>query len=585
MARGRIAGLVLVVSVVVALLLLDLRRVAAAAAPADAPRHNVLLIAVDDLRPRFGSAAHLYAVPEVKAPRLEAFVADRGATVFRNAYVQIAVCGPSRSSMLTSRRPDTTQVGVGRGGGKGTAGAWCWCRRTSCHNSSLFMTLPTYFRDVGGYATAGVGKIFHPDACNGMAPIFKGVFSHKAGDDPRAWSSGYGVEANFSQEQWGSIPGPHDPVFDFRMGLSYNESDLDDGQQTDGLLAADAIAKLAGFRAAGIGISASADDNALTTPFFLAVGFHKPHLPHIVPQKYFDMSPLENISVPPNPLPPKGFLEHNWHGPGSAEIQSYNLNAGPEFRREGFAFQHPIEDDYARRLRRGYFAATSFVDAQIGKVLDALDAQGFADSTIVVVWSDHGWHLGDVNAWGKMTNYEEATNNVLIAKVPGMHGPSTTDRIVESVDLFPTLVELASLPALAVCKGRDQPPTTQCVQGTSFASEFDSRRGDAAEGRKQYAFHQWPCAAWPEGNTTLGYRMGDAVRSATHRLVEYVPYDDVVRFVGNWTEDPARPPHDLELYDLVVDPHETTNAAGLPENAALVRALRAALRAQFSDGE
>ena len=336
----------LLILLFIVFLRLDLPHGAPAPPPAPPARHNVLLVAVDDLRPRFGSAQHLYAHPEVKAPRLEALVADRGATAFRKAFVNIAVCGPSRASMLTSRRPDTTRVGVGRvvHDNRGTNGAWCWCRRTDCRNGSLFMTLPTYFREAGGYATAGVGKIFHPDACNNMAPAFKGVFAHKFGDDPRGWSDGYAVEANFSQEQWGSIPGPHDPVFNFQMGLSYNESDLDDGQQTDGMLAADAIAKLADFRAAGIGIGVGGRDHR---PFFLAVGFHKPHLPHIVPQKYYDLYPLQNVSVPPNPLPPAGFLERNWHGPGTDEIRSYNLNAGPEFRRQGFAFQRPIDDDYA----------------------------------------------------------------------------------------------------------------------------------------------------------------------------------------------------------------------------------------------
>lgn len=129
----------------------------------------------------------------------------------QHSYVQIAVCGPSRSSMLTGRRPDSTHVGTGKGG-------WCWCQRTNCTADELFMTIPTYFRK-NGYVTAGNGKLFHPDACSQYSNG-AGHFSHSSGDDPRAWSYGrYGVEANVSQEQWGSIPGPHDPVFNKTMGV------------------------------------------------------------------------------------------------------------------------------------------------------------------------------------------------------------------------------------------------------------------------------------------------------------------------------------------------------------------------------
>ena len=167
---------------------------------------NVLLILVDDLHPLFGKS---FGVPEVLAPNIDSFFLN-GGTAFQNSYVQIAVCGPSRASMLTSRRPDTTTVGTDRRAGGGDEGGWCWCRRTNCSASELFMTLPTYFRQ-NGYVTAGAGKVFHPDACNGMMPRHHAGFSHKEGDDPRAWSNGYAVEANFSQEQWGSIPGNPKP--------------------------------------------------------------------------------------------------------------------------------------------------------------------------------------------------------------------------------------------------------------------------------------------------------------------------------------------------------------------------------------
>jgi iduronate 2-sulfatase len=258
---------------------------------------NVQFIAIDDLRPQFGKA---FATPEVKTPNMDSFFLDRGGSAMQLSYVQMAVCGPSRSSMLTSRRPDSTHVGVG-------VGNWCWCQRSQCDANSSFLTLPLYMRQ-HGYVTAGVGKLFHPDACG--TPN-----SHARGDDARAWSYeyGYGVEANMSQEQWGSIPGPHSPVFNQTMGVSFLPTPdatywgaATDEETTDGMLAANAVERLANFSRDGIGKDGGA-------PFFHSVGFHKPHLPHIVPQKWFDMYPLDGVSLPPNSKVPSGFKEENWH--------------------------------------------------------------------------------------------------------------------------------------------------------------------------------------------------------------------------------------------------------------------------------
>jgi hypothetical protein len=159
--------------------------------------------------------------PKVKSPNIDAFFLDGGGSAMQHSYVQIAVCGPSRSSMLTGRRPDTTHVGTGKGG-------WCWCQRTDCNEVALFTTLPTYLRE-HGYVTAGGGKLFHPDACN----MYGAAWDHQAGDDPRAWTLPYFSETNNTQIQWGSIPGPHDPVYNGTMGRSFLESDLTDGECSD----------------------------------------------------------------------------------------------------------------------------------------------------------------------------------------------------------------------------------------------------------------------------------------------------------------------------------------------------------------
>ena len=214
---------------------------------------NVLMIAVDDLRP----SGPAFNAPEIFTPNIDKHFIEGNGSAFQHSYVQFAWCGPSRSSILTSRRPDSTHAGPGKG-------SWCWCQRTNCNETDLFMSLPAYFQQ-HGFVTAGVGKIFHPDACAKFQN-----FTHANGDDPQAWSYfDYGTEANVTQEQWGSIPGPHDKVFNGTMGLSYYESPLPDEQQTDGILATNAIERFANFSRDGIG------KKGANKPFFHAVGFHK----------------------------------------------------------------------------------------------------------------------------------------------------------------------------------------------------------------------------------------------------------------------------------------------------------------------
>jgi len=521
-------------------------------------RPNVLFISVDDLRPQFGRS---FANPEVKTPNLDKFFIDGGGSAMQHSYVQMAVCGPSRSSMLTGRRPDTTHVGDGIGG-------WCWCQRTKCKEGDLFMTLPTYFRQ-NGYTTAGNGKLFHPDACKSMD------FPHTAGDDPRAWSDEYYTEGNgnFSQEQWGSIPGPQQPFFNKTMGLSFMATQLSDEEEVDGMLATNAVERFANFSRDGIG------KKGANKPFFHSVGFHKPHLPHIVPQKYFDMYELENVSLPPNPRVPTGFKEENWHANGNFEMESYNLNAGPEFRKEGFSFNHPIGDQFAKAMRRGYFAAVSFIDAQIGRVLRGLEQHGFKDNTIVVLWGDHGWHLGDTNSWCKMTNFETAARTTTMWRIPGQSKASQglNKRMVEILDLFPTLLDLTGLPRLPKCEGLDQPPSVACLQGESYASEF-GLPGLPTVAPKKFAFTQWPYPKW--GNETR-LRMGYTVRSTDgYRYTEYVPYN-VVTFRGQWAAESEDP----ELYDYNLDPWETTNFALNASYAETVKELKEVLRQQYAPSE
>lgn len=426
--------------------------------------------------------------------------------------------------------------------------------------SDKFLTLPRYLTR-HGYVTAGNGKIFHPAACDDRYNN-----THRNGDDVGAWSEPYFSEPECTQ--WASVPCPGGPADNGTMGVSYVESALSDDDQTDGQLARNAVARLAEFAARGVGRRPG-------KPFFHAVGLHKPHLPHIVPKKYFDLYPVDRVSLPPNRRVPVGFKEENWHADGNFEMEFF-ANNKRYFPDTGFGFEHPIDANRTRELRRGYFAATSFIDAQIGRVIDALDAHGFTDSTVVTLWSDHGWHLGDTNSWCKMTNFESATRNTMLWRVPGQPAQSQgrNPRLVEMIDWFPTVVDLAGLPPLPRCTGLDQPPGVECIQGTSYADEFSPR---AAAVPLRYAFSQWPYPAL--SGMTAVLRMGYTVRSTDgYRLTLYVAYDRLERR-GNWSTAA-----DAELYDYTVDPWETRNRATDGAYTDVVARLSQVLRTQYTAG-
>lgn len=296
--------------------------------------------------------------------------------------------------------------------------------------------------------------------------------------------------------------------------------------------------------------------------------------------------PLENVSLPPNPKVPSGFSKRVWDSNGNFAMEFFT-NIGPSFRnanQSDYGFSHPVDPIYTQVLRRGYFAATSFVDSQVGHVLDALGEHDYVKNTIVTLWSDHGWHLGDTNSWGKMTNFESATRSTLLWRVPGQSLASRgrNQRFVEMLDLWPTLTELAGLPALPACDGIDAPPTKACLQGESYAAEFAvTSSSPAGPAPKQHVFSQWPAPPSDNHNqtTTNVLQMGYTVRSADgYRYTEYVPYNPYTH-LGDWTD--AKGMLDPELYDYNHDNWETTNVAANPLYARQVQALKSVLRNQY----
>ena len=463
----------------------------AALAPAFAPaaepnRPNVLFIAVDDLRPEFGPDG------PARAPNLGRLAA-RGLT-FGRAYCQQAVCSPSRTSLLTGCRPDTTKV---------------WDLETHFRVALPdVVALPEHFKR-NGYVTRGLGKIYHPGF-----------------NDERSWSTPWSTESrriyarpeNQALVQAGSnrvavAKKAGRPVPRGSRGPAYESADVPDSTYTDGAVADRAVEILGRLKEGN-------------RPFFFALGFARPHLPFVAPKRYWDLYDPAKIRLAANPFRPKDAPDYAV-GPGGEMRAYHGIPAGP------------IPDALARTLKHGYYASISYMDAQLGRVLDELDRLGLRDNTIVVLWGDHGWKLGEHDGWCKHTNVELDARAPLILSAPGMAAGKTTPALVEFVDVYPTLAELAGLPLPAH------------LEGTSLAPLLI----DPARPWKRAAFSQYPRAI--EGRRLMGYSM----RTDRHRFTRWVDRSDPSKVDA------------VELYDHQTDPAENQNIAADPANAELVARL------------
>ncbi|XP_065191219.1 iduronate 2-sulfatase-like isoform X2 [Sycon ciliatum] len=471
---------------------------------------NVLMIAVDDLRPHFGQS---YDTPQVLTPNMDK-LAQRGVT-FKRTYCQAATCGVSRSSLLTGRRPDTTHV-LSNGGCFRNAGNWT--------------SLPHFFKK-NGYTTAGGGKIFHPGVCDGL----------ELGEDRLAWSLPY---YHAPCPQLGSLPCAEPRGFPHRNHSWISNETATDDQVPDGMIALNAISQMHNL----------SKFNA-ETPFFLAVGFHKPHLPHFAPKKYFDMYPLEKMDLPANPNVPKNLPNVTWNN--CNEFLSYN-DSQVEAHMDHFSQEQPLSDAHTRIHRRAYYATTTFVDAQVGRVLDALDELGLTNDTVVMLWGDHGWHLGENNEWAKHTNFEHATHVPLFISAPGGQKGAISQALTELVDVYPTLAELAGLPVPTECPS-DSKLVDVCTEGRSLAPLVMN----PAVAWSPAAFSQWP----------KGGDMGYTMRTQRYRYTEWVGYNKTSHG-PIWSKLLG-----TELYDFMTDPNETVNHAQDSAMASLVTELSHQLHA------
>jgi iduronate 2-sulfatase len=462
-------------------------------------RPNVLMILVDDLKPTLGC----YGDAMAKTPSIDRLAA-RGMR-FDLAYCNQAVCAPSRFTlMLGSHSTSTGLYGLGSQ------------LRNLVPNA---ITLPQLFAK-SGYRTESLGKVFHIGHGNQGDPQSFSVehFHDKVIEyvDPASTDGGQLTreEAYFTNQQL-------DRIKQLPRGAAFESPDVADDAYADGRVAAETVKRLQ---------SARKRRDQEGTPFFIVAGFARPHLPFSAPKKYWDLHNPAQFAKPAILHPPHG-------APKVASKTNGELANYKPVAQSGVVAP---DTDLQRQLTHGYYASASFVDAQIGKVLDELDRLQLSDNTIVVLWGDHGFHLGDHAYWTKHTNYEQANRIPLMIFAPGVTKPgSATEQLAESVDILPTLAELAGLNTAS---------SPQPIDGRSLVPVL---RDPSAQIR-DHAYHVFPKA-----------KLGRAIRTKRYRLVEW-------QKVGEPLEAA-----ELELYDYETDPLETRNLAA--EQLQVVAELRAIL--------
>ena len=476
------------------------------AAESASPKLNVLFIAVDDLRPEMGC----YGNQVIKTPNLNRLAAS--GMVFNHAYCQQAVCSPSRSSLMTGRRPDATRV---------------WDLETHFRVAlPNAITLPQHFK-ANGYYCAALSKIYHHGFEDGRS--WSEPHWYPSGQtidtDPADWTKRIVKRGGPGVQEYLKRPMPADndkPMAGLKPGQkakgpAFEISPKNDDELPDGYTAAAAVRRLHELK-------------TKDQPFFLAVGFLKPHLPFVAPKKYWDLYDPDKIPLPAIEHLPEGAPAFAGHDNG--ELHSY----------ANIPKDNPIPTDLAKTLRHGYYACVSYTDAQVGRLLDALDREGLADNTIVVFWGDHGWQLGDHGLWHKHTNFELATRAPLLIKVPKQKtAGQKCEAVVEFVDIYPTLADLCGL---SIPAGLD---------GTSLKPLL----ANSSSSLNKVAISQYPRGGRQTGNRPL---MGYSVRDERWRLTV-------------WRDRKNQETVATELYDEKNDPAETVNLAAKSENKAIEELL------------
>jgi arylsulfatase A-like enzyme len=448
------------------------------AAPAlAAERPNVLFIAVDDLRPEI----FCFGVEKMVTPNLDR-LAERGVK-FDRAYCNIAVCGASRASLMKGLRPTPTRF----------TSYLTWAEK----DASDVPSLPMVFKQ-NGYHTASNGKVYHhltDDAEAWCQPSWR----------PNKSSLWWALEENRQLAAGGETRGP-----------AYEEADQPDNVYPDHLICDKTLTDMR--------FLAKQDK-----PFFLACGFYRPHLPFVAPKKYWDLYPTDAVTLPDNMFFPRDLP------------QAFNYTWGEMRAYHGIPKQGPVSDDTARQLIRGYHACVSLVDAQVGRLLDELEKLGVAENTIIVLWGDHGWQLGEHGFWCKHTNFEVASRAPLLIAAPGVEGGRVCRRIVEYIDIYPTLCDLAGL---------SKPQHLQGMSMRPLLADVDAEHKEAVVTR---------------------HGGGDAVRTDGYRYME-------MRTKGGRGELQG-----AGMFDLERDPEENQNVAEDPAYTEMRKRLKGMLDAARVD--
>jgi len=454
-------------------------------------KYNILFVAVDDLRTELGC----YGNSEIKSPNIDK-LASQGIT-FKRAYCQQPICMASRASLMSGLRPDTLQI-------------------YNCASINELapnvLTLNRHFEN-NGYRIWSSGKIYHHNIDHELQfgehrvqpttnEIGRGYLSSSAVKTVEEYDAYYLELTN----QSGGGRGP-----------AFESPDVADNAYYDGAMTELAIRQLAEYKSS-------------EAPFFMAVGYHKPHLPFNAPKKYWDMYDPNGISMADNPYLPENVSEFFHYNFG--ELRNYaGIPKGNEL----------LSDSLSRTLKHGYYACVSYIDAQIGRLLEGLKANGLADNTIVILWGDHGWKLGEHGMWCKHTQFELDSHVPMILKVPGQKNNGTvSDAIVEFVDIYPTLSELTGLEIPAH------------VQGTSFMPVIQ----DPVKAWKDGAITLWPLNRNNPDKLVLGF----SLQTSRYRYTEWVK--------GKTGEVLAR-----DLFDHQLDPDENTNISLDPENKKIIDKL------------
>ncbi len=482
-------------------------------------RPNVLFVAADDLR----TELNCYGQTNVSTPHFDKLAAE--GILFDRAYCQQAVCHPSRASLMTGKLPDT--IGV----------------------TSLFtdlrvaapdvVTIPQHFHK-HGYHTVSMGKIFHnhmPDRVSFDEPDLrpaKYMTPELIDREPESFYHDEGLNRELAEVRKKRLAAnPNRYANGWAYGVATESFDGPDNQFYDGAQTELAIDKMRELKG---------NDK----PFFLALGYYRPHLPFVAPKKYWDLYDRTKLSLADNPFLPK-------NSPVMAMNSMYELRGCYDLEFVKHPSEFTLDEATARRLRHGYFASVSFVDACFGKLISGLNELGLADNTIVVLWGDHGWKLGEHNSWCKQSNYDIDVRVPLMIRIPDHpRAGAKTESLVELVDLYPTLCDVAGLPI---------PPD---MEGTSFRPLLSQ----PDEVWKSAVFSQFHRA--PRITPDKGRYMGLSMVTDRYHYVEWRTWDHLKGVAGELRA--------TELYDHSNDPAENINISGDIRHRQLINDLAAQLQ-------